>query len=30
LWDYRYVGAMINYLQKWMDQLRSLLSKLAR
>ncbi len=22
LWDYRYVGAMINYLQKWMDQLR--------
>ena len=22
LWDYRYVGAMINYLEKWMDQLR--------
>jgi transposase len=22
LWDYRYEGAMINYLQKWMDQLR--------
>ena len=22
LWDYRYQGAMINYLQKWMDQLR--------
>lgn len=22
LWNYRYVGAMINYLQKWMDQLR--------
>jgi transposase len=22
LWKYRYVGAMINYLQKWMDQLR--------
>ena len=22
LWDYRYEGAMVNYLQKWMDQLR--------
>jgi transposase len=22
LWDYRYEGAMINYLKKWMDQLR--------
>ena len=22
LWDYRYPGAMINYLQKWMDQLK--------
>ena len=22
LWDYRYEGAMINYLRKWMDQLR--------
>ncbi len=22
LWDYRYEGAMINYLGKWMDQLR--------
>jgi transposase len=22
LWKYRYPGAMINYLQKWMDQLR--------
>jgi transposase len=22
LWNYRYEGAMINYLQKWMDQLR--------
>lgn len=22
LWDYRYEGAMTNYLQKWMDQLR--------
>lgn len=22
LWNYRYVGALINYLQKWMDQLR--------
>src|SRR5437879_760087 len=22
LWDYRYDGAMLNYLQKWMDQLR--------
>jgi transposase len=22
LWDYRYEGAMLNYLQKWMDQLR--------
>jgi transposase len=22
LWDYRYEGAMINYLQRWMDQLR--------
>src|SRR5450755_3140767 len=22
LWDYRYEGAMINYLQKWMNQLR--------
>ena len=22
LWSYRYVGAMINYLQKWMNQLR--------
>ena len=22
LWNYRYVGAMINYLQKWMNQLR--------
>jgi transposase len=22
LWNYRYVGGMINYLQKWMDQLR--------
>ena len=21
LWDYRYEGAMLNYLQKWMDQL---------
>jgi transposase len=22
LWDYRYEGAMLNYLQKWMDQLK--------
>ncbi len=22
LWNYRYEGAMVNYLQKWMDQLR--------
>jgi transposase len=22
LWDYRYEGAMVNYLNKWMDQLR--------
>jgi transposase len=22
LWDYRYEGAMLNYLRKWMDQLR--------
>jgi len=22
LWDYRYEGAMMNYLQKWMDQLK--------
>ena len=22
LWDYRYPGAMINYLQRWMDQLK--------
>jgi transposase len=22
LWDYRYAGAMLNYLRKWMDQLR--------
>ena len=22
LWDYRYQGAMLNYLRKWMDQLR--------
>ena len=22
LWDYRYEGAMINYLRRWMDQLR--------
>jgi transposase len=22
LWDYRYEGAMINYLKKWMDQIR--------
>jgi len=22
LWDYHYEGAMINYLQKWMDQLK--------
>jgi transposase len=22
LWDYRYEGAMFNYLQKWMDQLK--------
>ena len=22
LWDYRYEGAMLNYLQKWVDQLR--------
>jgi transposase len=22
LWDYRYEGAMLNYLKKWMDQLR--------
>jgi transposase len=22
LWDYRYVGAMINYLNRWMDQLK--------
>ena len=22
LWNYRYVGAMINYLRKWVDQLR--------
>jgi transposase len=22
LWDYSYPGAMINYLQKWMDQLK--------
>jgi len=22
LWDYRYEGAMFNYLQKWIDQLR--------
>src|SRR5439155_20961747 len=22
LWNYTYVGAMINYLQRWMDQLR--------
>src|SRR5277367_3748346 len=22
LWNYRYEGAMLNYLQKWMDQLK--------
>jgi transposase len=22
LWDYYYEGAMLNYLQKWIDQLR--------
>jgi transposase len=22
LWEYRYPGAMMNYLQKWMDQLK--------
>jgi transposase len=22
LWNYRYEGAMLNYLQRWMDQLR--------
>jgi transposase len=22
LWNYRYAGAMLNYLQKWMDQLK--------
>ena len=22
LWDFRYEGAMLNYLQKWIDQLR--------
>jgi hypothetical protein len=22
LWDYRYEGAMLNYLEKWIDQLR--------
>jgi transposase len=22
LWDYHYPGAMLNYLKKWMDQLR--------
>ena len=22
LWDYRYEGAMVNYLGKWIDQLR--------
>src|SRR4029077_5661467 len=22
LWDYRYEGAMLNYLRKWIDQLR--------
>jgi len=22
LWDYHYEGAMLNYLQKWMDQLK--------
>jgi transposase len=22
LWDYRYEGAMLNYLQNWMDQLK--------
>ena len=22
LWDYRYEGAMLNYLQKWIDQLK--------
>ena len=22
LWDYQYEGAMLNYLQRWMDQLR--------
>jgi transposase len=22
LWDYRYAGAMLNYIQKWIDQLR--------
>src|SRR6202048_434100 len=22
LWDYRYEGAMLNYLEKWMDQLK--------
>jgi transposase len=22
LWDYRYEGAMLNYLQRWMDQLK--------
>jgi transposase len=22
LWDYRYEGAMLNYLRKWLDQLR--------
>jgi len=22
LWDYRYAGAMVNYLKRWMDQLR--------
>ena len=23
LWDYRYEGAMLNYLRKWIDQLRT-------
>ena len=23
LWDYRYEGAMLNYLGRWLDQLRS-------
>ena len=22
LWNYRYEGALLNYLQRWMDQLR--------